>query len=421
MNQEGYSKILYKLKLIYEKHKTLKKAKSNFNIFSVLRHSYDEVNLHSKFIAGILNEEKYGRDFLYSLLKIIDFPIPKDLTSREINKINVEKEKSTKDGRIDIFISFNAKKTNYSLVIENKLWAGDQCEQMNRYLNYLSSRINEVNGAYYLTLDGHEPSAESCRDINKIKLISYDDHILDWINECIKIAARESSIREVLIQYESLLEEILGKDRGVIMDMKEYILENSENYDFAVNLQEALIEAKTELQLRFWKKIEAKLEEKLKVGYNLPVENTNKDISIGSYNYWYSEEIIKRFYKGTKGARDYGVIYNQGYAKDIGDLYLKVETSWYSLYFGLKKAVPINENSDNYKKLVNELGKNNFNLTDDNWVCWEYINNGDKKINFKELNSNLAKLLIDEKELDLLIENSLVRIKELIDIVQKYK
>lgn len=415
-----YKDILYNLRLIYNKHKLLGEVKSDFNIFDLLLNPYDEVNLHSKMIYGILKEKKYGNEFLLSLLNIIGVSLPKNIKSEDISYVTVEREKTTLQGRLDIFISFIVNNEFYNIVIENKIWAVDQDKQMDRYIGFLNSLYNKENNyAFYLTLDGHEPSKDSCKHSEDIKLISYETHVLKWINSCVKIGAREPSLREVLVQYEELVEKITGKDSDYLMEVKDYILKDSDNFMFVNSLEKALAEAKVDLQLRFWKKLEAELEKHLKNEYNLEVENTIKDGSLGAVNPWYSENIIRNFYTTSRGNTNYGLLYSLGEIDNIGELFLKVEISRDSLYFGIRNKVnSINSTSKNYKNLFNKLNKLGYKTSDfEWWICWKYLSNNEEIINMTVMSDDLVRSLIDGKKFDKLIEDCVNQIDELIKLI----
>lgn len=197
--------LIYELKLIYKKYQILDKEKSDFNVFKSLLNPYDEVNLHSKMLYTILSEKKYQKEFLICFLKNIGI----DPSENNINLQNIviEREKPIDLGRLDLFISFMANGKDYKIIIENKIYAKDGDHQLDRYLAYLNKIPGDEKYVYYLTLHGDDPSEKSTIQIDDIYSISYENHILDWINECIKISAKEPKIRETLIQYSELIEE----------------------------------------------------------------------------------------------------------------------------------------------------------------------------------------------------------------------
>jgi hypothetical protein len=84
-------------------------------------------------------------------------------------------------GRIDILITSGAKR----IVIENKLLAGDQKEQLKRYAHWSQKNSADFK-ILYLTKDGHEASEQSGDGI-EYKTISYKEEILNWLNVVLKV------------------------------------------------------------------------------------------------------------------------------------------------------------------------------------------------------------------------------------------
>lgn len=80
-----------------------------------------------------------------------------------------------------------------------------------------------------------------------------------------------SIIRETLIQYRSLLLKLTGKEeRNLSEELKEMILSNKEYLDILYKLPDVLDNIKVELQLKFWEKLEERLNNSLeKKGKNL--------------------------------------------------------------------------------------------------------------------------------------------------------
>lgn len=134
----------------------------DFNIFQITRIGEKEVTLHSRFIAELLNPRgthKMDDVFLVHFMKMINSHLERNHDFNQINNfsgINVYVEKSiglinedfTKGGSIDILLRFN--NGNY-LIIENKIYAGDQKGQLRRYYNAF---LDSPKVMVYLTLDG---------------------------------------------------------------------------------------------------------------------------------------------------------------------------------------------------------------------------------------------------------------------------
>ena len=407
----------YELKLIYNKYKLLDKMKSDFNIFSQLLNPYDEVNLHSKLIYSILNDCKFKKEFVLSFLKTTDIISADDVSPNDFKIIDVEREKIFSNGRLDLFISCKVKDKNYVIIIENKIFARDQYEQIDRYIEFANNYQADIKKIFYLTLLGNAPSEDSASNLDQVNLISYDNEILTWIENCIKISAREPALREV-IQYADLLEKITGKDVDYTMDVKNFLLESPENFNMANSIQPAIIDAKTNLQMRFWTKLENSLDEMLKNFPDLNYRKADRDEDLGPVNPWYSETIIKNFYHKAKKTSYYGIIYSLGQVKDIGELFLKFEydRNWY-LYYGLRLQIKnINTESKSYELLKNKLISSDYKFSDW-WFGWKSIKANEKDINFTDMDPDLVCILMDDDKLDNLIKKITEKVEAFIHII----
>lgn len=412
-------KFLYNLKLIYNKYKVIDGLKSDFNVFDLIINPYDEVHLHSRMIYSILTERKFQKQFLMSFLNSIDVSLSDDVSFSDLKNISVEKEKAISNGRVDLFISFKIKNISYNVLIENKLLAGDQPEQMDRYLSYMNSSYpNDNNYVCYLTLDGSAPSEDSTKRSDEIKLISYDSEIMNWIEECIKIASREPGVREVLIQYSSLLERLTGKDVDFIMELKEYLLKDPENFISANSMIPALNDAKAELQLRFWTKLEKSLDLMFENFSNINYKKMNINNELGNLHQFYTKSKVNALYK-SRNSGCYGINYSLDATKYIGDGLFRVEYNKYDgVYYGLKKMKDkkMDENSEEYKIFSEKFKPKEFK-TSPWWFVWKYININGNRLNFLNMDKDLSYVLFDESKLDDFIKSITIEIGSFIHLI----
>lgn len=187
-----------------------RKRGENFNIFKVLGLSSSEVRLHSAFLAELLNpngdhglEDKFLKAFIEIVIgkkAIFDFDTKSAKTYVEYD-IGTISEDYKEGGRIDILIR---DKKGATIIIENKIYAGDQPWQMYRYNRYAEKHCSTNNYILlYLTLDDKKPSEESTGKDPKFSYfcISYKKEILDWLAHCIGVAALFPAIRETISQY----------------------------------------------------------------------------------------------------------------------------------------------------------------------------------------------------------------------------
>ena len=254
--------ILNQVRIVSQKIKEQRKEKfergESFNIFNDLGFMSNEVHLHSMFLANLLNPKgSHGQrgKFLEAFLKMLQksFPtISADNLELDITNASVEVEKyigrqtDSEGGRIDIYLTDG----KHSIIIENKIYAGDQHHQMLRYWNYgMSQKGNDTGKSFvliYLTLDGCSPSKESLgEDLkeNDIVCLSYKSDIRGWLDRCVELASRTPLVRETINQYISTIDILTN---NVMEDNKELfdILSKEENLDAVfdiINSKENLI------------------------------------------------------------------------------------------------------------------------------------------------------------------------------------
>lgn len=241
--------ILNQVRIVSQKIKEQRKEKfergESFNIFNDLGFMSDEVHLHSMFLANLLNPKgSHGQrgKFLEAFLKMLQksFPaISADSLELDTAVASVEVEKyigrqtDSEGGRIDIYLTDG----KHSIIIENKIYAGDQHHQMLRYWNYgMSQKGNDTEKSFvliYLTLDGCSPSKDSLgEDLkeNDIVCLSYKSDIRGWLDRCEELASRTPLVRETINQYISTIDILTN---NVMEDNKELldILSKEENLD----------------------------------------------------------------------------------------------------------------------------------------------------------------------------------------------
>lgn len=163
MEKEEFNRSINELVNEINKIKANEKDKDAFNVFTALKlnSSSSEVRICS-LLGAFLNIKGGSPSFLESFFA--DVLEERELfNSADDWEIKLEYEiKSKKQAkrRVDIMILSQTKKIY--IPIEVKLYAGDSEAQIDDNIDYLI-RMKSINrNAYYLTLDGHEPSEESC-------------------------------------------------------------------------------------------------------------------------------------------------------------------------------------------------------------------------------------------------------------------
>ena len=411
---ENYKIFFENLCLINKKYNLINSKKEDFNIFSILRNEYDEVNLHSKFIVELLKNKNYGKKFIEIFLGKLEIQV------FNYENINIFSEYSKGiNGRIDILLEFSKGKEKKAIIIENKIYAEDQIEQLNRYYysminkNYSNDELEIV----YLTLDGSEPNKESIKGLTKeekekIIIISYKENIIEWIDVCIKEVAEVPIIRETLIQYRSLLKKITGKEeRKLINEIEELVLSNNEYLKMIYKIDDVLREIKIDLQFKFWKKLEEKLNE-IAIKKKMKLENR-----LEYPNLHYSIDLIKNYSK----KKFFGLMYFIKEIENRGKLYLRIEVEE-RVYYGFR--IINNNGKSNFNMIDNYLEKEfkelNFKRTDW-WLGFKYISNFEninEFIDFKYFNESLAILLNNDEKLEKLVKYISEDIENTLDYIK---
>ena len=210
---ERLQSLLNDINVILQKEKVRKeesrKRGERFNMFELLGVAHYEVT-HSKIIACFLDPKAshgQGDLFLKLFLNIID-----DKTGLNTTKAEVFTEYDIKEkGRIDIFIKDHL---GNGIIIENKVYASDQDEQLIRYNIFADSTLTN-KAIYYLTLYGNDASENSSKGV-AYNRISYTEHIVNWLQSCIHHSATMPLIRESLVQYLNHIKQLTNQDMDTI-------------------------------------------------------------------------------------------------------------------------------------------------------------------------------------------------------------
>jgi hypothetical protein len=240
----------------------------NFNIFNVLKLDTDEVRLHSRYLADLLNpfgSHGYRDEFLKTFLLLIGettlFP--------ELSRVTVYAEKfigpvtPTSGGQIDILMEDNQ---NNVLIIENKINAGDQKNQLLRYRNF-GNQYFAKGGSFrliYLTKNGlnaHPISlGENEMTHYDYKCISYKTEIRNWLENLIEKTTKNKKLSNTLEQYHQLILQLTGMATNEKLDLTiNELIHSSENFKAAEQISNALNPAKQKLLHSFIQKVVAEL------------------------------------------------------------------------------------------------------------------------------------------------------------------
>lgn len=197
----------------------------NYNLFSILRIEGSELK-HSALIANLLDPkgshgcgDAFLRAFFEIALKGTTYPFESSTPPQSYTEYYTGPIAGDTGGRIDILVESKSKSksSHYGLIIENKIYAGDQDKQLIRYDNYGKKTFGA--GRYllvYLTLFGNEASEGStakgsAKEVDYLCL-SYAEDILRWLEQCARLAYDKPLVRESLNQYIRTIKQLTYQD-----------------------------------------------------------------------------------------------------------------------------------------------------------------------------------------------------------------
>jgi conserved domain protein len=204
------------LPLYHAEQERLKKEKEEgkcFNVFSALDICSDEMRLHSRLLATLLNPEAshgLGNEFLK--LFLIALGLPEDYITyckEQIVERPIGEVTETTGGRIDIILEDRG----HAVIIENKIYAGDQPNQLLRYHNYGVKTFGENNfKLVYLTLYGSDPSPYSLggEHFEFIKL-SYAQDILKLLEDFVPTQPQKP-VHSTIEDYITIIKQLTDQD-----------------------------------------------------------------------------------------------------------------------------------------------------------------------------------------------------------------
>ena len=245
-------------------------GKHDYNIFTLFHGFSDEVNLHSNFIASLLdpNGDHYKGDLFLKLFLetcgIDDFSI-------DTSRATVFKEFK----HIDIYISDGKK----HIILENKVYAKDQPTQIARYIEtIIQNKDAEDEDIYvlYLHPDGDLPKEYSLGDYKtnqdetklvkkgstiNFKVISYEDEISNWIDKCKNEVSNITDLNVFLSQYKDVIEMIYNRYKRIDKMEKANLVEVfKENYAAVLDIVNNHQEVRKEIINEFFKNLSKELE-----------------------------------------------------------------------------------------------------------------------------------------------------------------
>jgi hypothetical protein len=388
---EKIKNLLQHVSIIQKKYNDLAEySGEHYNVFDILGVRSDELS-HSAILTNLLNAKgRHGQKdlFLKLFIDTVKSAFENDESKMQLlNNFNSRNSKAEKEkfagkvnygaeqgGRIDIII--NDGKNN--IIIENKVYAGDQPLQLVRYNEY-----DKNAPILYLTLDGKEASENSKKNLKNGKeyaCISYQIEIVSWLEKSIKEMTNKPIIRETLNQYLFLIKSLTNQSNNNKMseEINNIILDDKLSFESFIQV----VKIRNNIKAEILKKIVPSLLNEISNKNNLTLnwnQNTFCSNSAIQYSgfYFSNEKLIQR-----------NLIFNfQFQGKDHKDLI-------FGFTFIDQKNKHLFDNTKIHKDFNTAYGTSK---SSEAWMCYKsyenYLNWNDlnvlKKINFREFEIDL--------------------------------
>lgn len=193
-----------------------KTTHERFNVFTTLLSAHDEVRLHTRFLHSLLDPD--GRHDCGALFLDLFFATLAELPGANhqgesqaldlpplAKRWRVVKEAARSGhGQIDLLLET----PHFGIAIENKIYAAEQEGQLAGYAEYLRKTHGARHRLIYLTLDGK--CSGSHAGVPYLR-ISYAEHILAWLERCLRETYRIVPVNQVLQQYHALVRQLTGQ------------------------------------------------------------------------------------------------------------------------------------------------------------------------------------------------------------------
>lgn len=280
---------------------------NDFNIFTTVLKKHDEVRLHSRFLTFLLNpnaNHNQGDLFLDLFLKQIGL----DGFFDNLFNCSVQAEYQN----IDIYINDG----NKHIIIENKIWAGDQHAQVKRYIKTINEENENLDNAnlvvIYLSLDRKKPSRyslchnkiendetntkENCPNgfyiqladdkirgkiigrgknqhrVYQFRNLHYNNQINDWLEKSYQQIANISNLSLGISQYQEVIGKLYGTYKEKAMDLSEYLDGKDNKQELLQDMKEISKEFEKYREgaiLKFFSNAQDKLRERVGDGWKV--------------------------------------------------------------------------------------------------------------------------------------------------------
>ncbi len=384
-------------------------SRSAFNIFTILRKASDEVAVHSRFLAELLNPNGSHGMLIFQRLfieKVINATIETNTQKYQWQREKISsnthfncffEQSQGKFGRIDILLE----NEEQIIVIENKIYADEQKKQLERYYNACIEKGFRHENIYilYLNLYGGEISNYGKGNLSKhdFAQISYKDDILSWLEYCLETdkVKQFPHIEQTIIQYYTLIKKLTHTGTKSMTKQHIELLYQGDNFKLAQQFSQSFDKFKIDVQQKMWQDLQQTLNNN---GYEFSY--CDKDLQPVN-----ADKMCNKYYKMKKAVRLYGIQTKLGTYKDYSvHCFIQITKI---LYYGI--TIAKDDKNGNPKRLqygedCSEFHQKMLTLPftftkgsiHTNWFLGANIHIKEQ-VNFMSLNNNFYNLIDTEK------------------------
>ena len=204
-----------------------------FNVFALCGVDHYET-VHSKILAELLSPKgSHGQKevFLNEFCRLFNIPMfsEKALVTTEVSV----KVRGVEGRRFDILIEDGES----ICIIENKIFAGEQPEQLKSYSEWLKGIRKKNKTLIFLTPSGREGA--SAVDRTSYKALAYlkegTSDVCDWLEVCRRVAIDAPFVRESISQYINHIKNVIQGGATMNDEVSNLLGENMEAAQLAYN------------------------------------------------------------------------------------------------------------------------------------------------------------------------------------------
>jgi hypothetical protein len=396
--------------------------KKEFNLFQIIRKGHEEVPLHSRFIYELLDPNG-SHDMGSRFLDLFIDRVNKLHDSFDFIKSNAKVHYENQN--IDLLIQNHSQ----AIIIENKIYAQDQPNQIYRYCDIVFNRGIKDIYIIYLTLDGKSPSQQSlsCPDVkdnyncdpktisniinDRLFNCSYHTHIKDWLRTCNKCTHNNPTVHNCIMQYIKLIENLTqSKEVEERMKLVEH-LGNRDLMEQAYYLVDNWNNVKQHIEKNFWSELQHSLPKSL-------IDDDN--VSICNYTV---ENIVKSAHSARRG--DQYDLELDLYLTDAHKIVFTVERGVDGMAYGLRINPTLATKPSRITKpaeLISHLKKiaPMFIMGEEqsDWLQWKYV---EPSINFVSFDDPITLSLANPAKRKEIIEALCKQMSQYIQEVMSFK